>query len=185
MRFVTGWHTRGYLPHFDDGISLQCVTYRLFDALPAEVVERLQERAGNDLERSLQIECLLNAGHGCCALRAAGNAAIVIANWRHFDGLDYRLHAWVVMPNHVHVLIEPKGSRPLSRIIHSWKSYTAKQIAATTGMRRLWQPDYWDRFIRNRRHYLATVEYIHQNPVRAGLCTRAEGWPWSSAHPDA
>ena len=54
------------------------------------------------------------------------------------------------------------------------------RTARDPGKTRLWQPDYWDRFIRNKRHYHATVEYIHQNPVKAGLVAHAEDWPWSS-----
>src|SRR5690606_7648137 len=115
------------------------------------------------------------------------NASIVVENWRHFHGLRYHLHAWVVMPNHVHVLIEPIANHSLSEIVQSWKSYTAKALLRHEAggppalpEQRVWQPDYWDRFIRDERHYRATVDYIHQNPVKAGLCSKAEDWPWSS-----
>lgn len=45
----------------------------------------------------------------------------------------------------------------------------------------LWMREYWDRYVRDERHYLQVVEYIHQNPVKAGLCASAAAWPWSSA----
>lgn len=183
-----GWHSRGYLPHFDDGRSLQAVTYRLADALPIAVVAKLEEQSLAKEQRRNEIERYIDAGHGSCLLRMPSNAAGVVENWQHFHGTRYHLHAWVVMPNHVHVLIEPIGNYPLSEIVQSWKSYTAKKIMhnyagqrpALPGKTRLWQSDYWDRFIRNERHYHATVDYIHKNPVKAGLVVHAEDWPRSS-----
>jgi REP element-mobilizing transposase RayT len=183
-----GWYSRGYLPHFDDGRSLQAITYRLADALPANVVSKLEEQSLGKEQRPEEIERFIDAGHGACALRQSENAAAVVQNWQHFHGSHYHLHAWVVMPNHVHVLIEPLVGHDLRAIVHAWKSYTAKVILKNTaGQRpalpaktRIWQADYWDRFIRNERHYHATVDYIHQNPVKAGLAAKAEDWPWSS-----
>ena len=192
------WHSRGYLPHYDDGAVVQAITYRLWDALPAEVVAKLEEQAHDDEKRRLALEHYLDAGHGSCILRASRNAKIVANGWRHFEGTRYRLHAWVVMPNHVHVLIHPLAGRTISEIMQAEKSFTAKAIAAgSAGLRpadkrnagetpalperHVWQADYYDRFIRNERHYAATVDYIHQNPVKAGLVARAEDWPWSSA----
>ncbi len=114
----------------------------------------------------------------------------MIENWQHFDATRYRLHAWVVMPNHVHVLVEPLAGAAIGDIVQSWKSYTSKIIfpfcpEGRFGDRHVWQKDYWDRFMRNERHYAATVDYIHNNPVKAGLCVRAEDWPWSSIHGSA
>jgi len=184
MRSIAGWSSRGYLPHYDDGMSLQCVTYRLADALPSEVVVRLAEASANGCISEEVVERSLATGHGSCLLRFPENARIVLENWRHFEGGDYHLHDWVVMPNHVHVLIEPTGRRPLRSIVQSWKSYTAKRILQRAGRDdiTLWEPDYWDRFIRSGEHRRAVIEYIRLNPVRAGLCNRPDDWPWSSAH---
>jgi REP element-mobilizing transposase RayT len=181
-----GWHSRGYLPHYDDGEKQQTITYRLADSLPAAVVAKLEEQALGDENRRTEIEHYLDASHGCCVLRKPACAEAVLENWRHFDEARYRLHAWVVMPNHVHVLIAPIGAAALSEIVQSWKSYTAKVILShcppgAFALNHVWQPDYYDRFIRNERHYAAAVDYIHQNPVKAGLVARAEDWPWSSA----
>jgi len=96
--------------------------------------------------------------------------------------------AWVVMPNHVHVLIRVYEGATLGKIVQSWKSYTGRQIAelglgvpraGATG-RSVWMRDYWDRFIRDEKHFNAAVEYIHGNPVKAGLVKNPEDWPWSS-----
>ncbi len=109
-------------------------------------------------------------------------AAQVQENLLYFDGDRYRLHAWVVMPNHVHVLITPSPRASMARIVHGWKTYTARRANQALGRAgRFWQPDYFDRYVRDARHFLAVVRYIEANPVRAGLCRRTEDWPWSSA----
>jgi REP element-mobilizing transposase RayT len=86
------------------------------------------------------------------------------------------------MPNHVHVLIETREGYPLGAVAHSWKSFTAKEANAILGRAgNFWMPDYFDRFIRDERHYWATVAYIENNPVVAGLCRRPRDWRFSSA----
>jgi putative DNA methylase len=128
------------------------------------------------------VEAQLDAGYGTCLLRHAGAAACVVETWRHFACARYTLHAWVVMPNHVHVLITPSHGWRVSKIMQSWKSYTAKRIRRLVGgCGGVWQREYWDRAIRNERHFAAAVEYIHANPVKASLVTSADEWPWSSA----
>jgi putative transposase len=102
--------------------------------------------------------------------------------------------AGVVMPNHVHVLIKLIDGVPLGKVVQSWKSYTGRRIAGMVedcraGARRsqdqksrgIWMRDYWDRYIRDEKHFDAAVEYIHMNPVKAGLVEKAEDWYWSSA----
>ncbi|MCK9540092.1 transposase [Dokdonella sp.] len=102
------------------------------------------------------------------------------------DNGRYVLHAWCVMPNHVHVLIEPRI--PLRSIVQAWKAYSGRWALANNGRLALgiageafWMRDYWDRFIRSDAHLRAVVAYIGNNPVTAGLCARAEQWQWSSA----
>lgn len=125
-----GWHSRGYLPHYDDGLKLQSITYRLWDAPPAGVVAKLAEQALDDEQRRREIEGYLDAGHGSCLLRDPAHAAIVVEGWRHFDGARYRLHSWCVMPNHVHVLIAPTTGHTVAAIMQAEKSFTAKAILA-------------------------------------------------------
>ena len=86
------------------------------------------------------------------------------------------------MPNHVHALIETKAGFPLEGVVHSWKSYTAKQINKILGRRgQVWEEDYFDRYIRDQKHLANEIDYIEQNPVKAGLVDKASEWPWSSA----
>ncbi len=198
-----GWYSRGYLPHCDHPGLLQAITYRLGDSLPVTVLEQMDVElrrlppARRDGERRKRIEDWLDAGHGCCALRIPEAAACVVDTWQHFAGERYDLIAWVVMPNHVHVLIRVYEGAPLGKIVQSWKSYTGRRIRVMmdemvrAGPRRsqgercqgrgVWMRDYWDRYIRDERHFEAAVRYIHDNPVKAGLVGTAEDWPWSSA----
>jgi len=99
-----------------------------------------------------------------------------------FDGVRYRLCAWTVMPNHVHVLFEAFAGRSIGAIIGSWKRFTAREANRHLGRNgAFWQEDYWDRFIRDDAHYAAVVAYIDQNPVKAGLVEASENWLWGSA----
>ena len=122
------------------------------------------------------------AASAAAHLRDPAIAATVQNALLHFDGERYRLSAWVIMPNHVHVLIEQIRGFPPGGIVHAWKSFTAKQanrLLGRTGA--FWAPDYFDRYIRDQAHFDAAVYYVHENPVKAGLIARAEEWRWSSA----
>ncbi len=124
----------------------------------------------------------LDAGYGACVLRRDAAAAIVQDALLFGDGERYRLLAWVVMPNHVHALCEVMPGVSLSTVVHAWKSYTAQQLNRLLGATgRLWQPDYFDRYMRDDNHFEATLRYIEDNPVKAGLVDAAEAWRWSSA----
>jgi REP element-mobilizing transposase RayT len=137
------------------------------------------------VKRRKQIEAWLDAGLGCCALRHPQMAAVMQDTLLKFDEQKYLLLAWCIMPNHVHVLIEPKAS--LSTIVRSWKSYTgrwAMEHGAELGLHapRFWMPDYWDRFIRDVKHLRSVIDYIHNNPGKAGLCQKETDWPLSIAY---
>ncbi len=133
-------------------------------------------------ERRARINTFLDAGYGSCLLRDPDCARIVEDNLLHFDGDRYRLIAWVVMPNHVHALIEPLPDHCLADIAHSWKSYTATRINRLLKRQgALWQREYWDRYIRDMPHLQNTISYIHTNPVTAGLVGDTTAWMFSSA----
>ena len=181
------WHSRGCLPHFEGGEIAQSITFRLHDSLPATVrsewtgeLERLSDTE-QKLHRRKRIEAALDEGHGACFLADSRIARLVVDTLRRFDGERYQLHAWCVMPNHVHVLVTPLGANTLSSIVHSWKSFTANEANRQLGRSgRFWVPEYFDRAIRNERHFHVAAAYIEGNPVKAGLCETPEDWPWSS-----
>ena len=90
----------------------------------------------------------------------------------------YRLHAWVVMPNHVHLLISPRV--PLPKIMHSLKGFTARdanRMLRRTGLP-FWQKEFFDHWIRNDSEFERVRAYIEQNPVTAGLAAAPELYPW-------
>jgi len=173
-----GWHSRNYLPHFDSRDVIQFVTFRLADSLPAEALQRLKNA---DRPETLRHE-LLDRGWGACWLKSEPIARLVENAFFAFDGDRYRLHAWTIMPNHVHVLFSVLPEASLGDTVGSWKRYTARhanQQLGRTGP--FWQTEYWDRFIRNEAHFNATVDYIDQNPVKAGLVSEPSLWPYGSA----
>jgi REP element-mobilizing transposase RayT len=123
-----------------------------------------------------------DAGHGACWLGDERIAALTENSLLHFDEQRYRLIAWCVMPNHVHTLIEASELWPLAKVVHSWKSHTAhaaNRILGRSGD--FWLREYFDRFIRDDRHFANVVRYIEENPVKAGLVSTKEAWRWSSA----
>jgi REP element-mobilizing transposase RayT len=182
-----GWHSRGYLPHFDAGEVFQSLTFRLHDSMPQHLVERWKLELAHDPEEfndglQYRIEAYLDRGAGECHLRDPRVANVVQSGLLHFDGERYRLSAWVVMPNHVHLLAAPLPNYSLSGIIHSIKSYTSQEANKLLARRgRFWFEDYFDRYVRNAQHFDNAVSYIESNPVRAGLCKAPWEWPWSSA----
>jgi len=187
-RTVPFFHTRGYLPHYETPEEPQHVTFRLYDSLPTVVLSQLAERLQHpdsrplDVEHVRRIQELLDRGRGKCFLSNAAIAQMAEQAIQYFDGQRYRLHAWVIMPNHVHVLLSAGRGESMSGIMHSWKSFTAKRANAILGRQgTFWQREYFDRKIRDLRHFSNAVEYIHNNPVKAGLCVDPIDWQFSSA----
>jgi REP element-mobilizing transposase RayT len=193
-----GWYSRGYFPHLDMPGTLQSITFRLADSMPQSVLKQLEEElkfipiSVREAERRKKIDQWLDAGLGCCALQHPCVAEVMQQTLLIADGERYRLLVWCVMPNHVHVLIEPLIS--LSLIVQSWKSFAAKwaishNVELGLGIpkpvgstkNQFWMREYWDRYIRDEKHFHAVVDYIHNNPVKAGFCQEASAWPWSSA----
>ena len=173
-----GWHSRGYLPHFDSPETIQFVTFRLFDSLPRALAETLAAQADN-LART---DHALDGGLGSCWLKEPQIAQMVEEAFLHFDGERYHLLAWCVMPNHVHIVIEPNEAHGLGAIVQAWKSFTAKQANRLLGRRGpFWHKDYFDRYVRDEEHLNRTVDYVENNPVKAGLARSITDWPWSSA----
>ena len=205
-----GWHSRGYLPHWDHPGMIQGVTFRLHDSVPKEVIDRWKAelatgsagilparpkannaaKDGGDpsefdprlIELHKRITRYEDEGHGACMLRNERIGRLVENALLHFDGHRYRLLAWCVMPNHVHALIETREGWPLAGVLHSWKSYAANQANRLLARRgEFWHREYYDRYIRNAEHYVQAVRYVEDNPVKAGLVKRTSDWPFTSA----
>jgi REP element-mobilizing transposase RayT len=183
-----GWHSRGYLPHFDGGELAQFITFRLHDSLPREVLIRWKEELKLQPSPYAQsvmrkrVEVFLDQGHGECYLRSHDVGQMVQHALLFHDQVKYRLSAWVIMPNHVHLLCTPMHSHSLAEIMHSIKSFTSNEANRMLSRKgRFWQKEYFDRYIRNARQFVRTVNYIENNPVKANLCDKVEDWMFSSA----
>jgi putative DNA methylase len=109
-------------------------------------------------------------------------AQIVANALRHGERIGkYRLHAWVVMPNHVHIVITPES--PFSEIMRWLKWTTARRSNQRLGRRGItfWQDESYDHWIRTGEEFEKIVAYVEWNPVAAGLVERMEQWHWSSS----
>ena len=126
-----GWHTPRKLPHFDSAETSQAITFRLADALPRSVVAaKLGEGTAAHRRR---IEAALDRGAGACWLRRPEVARIVEAVLMKDAGAAYDLHAFVVMPNHVHALITQSDGHRLAGVVQAWKGISAKAINKVLG----------------------------------------------------
>jgi REP element-mobilizing transposase RayT len=185
---AAGWRTRGYLPHFDGRAVPQFLTLRLSDSIPTTVIEQWRQELAQLSERETiivmqrRIEHYLDQGYGECLLKIDSVATMVENSLLKFDKVRYDLFAWVVMPNHTHSLFTRFEDWNLERLMQAHKSYTAHEANKLIGRKgQFWMEDYFDRYIRNDRHFRNTVKYIENNPVKAGLCAKPSDWPFSSA----
>ena len=92
-----------------------------------------------------------------------------------------RVLAFVVMPDHVHSLLSPPPQSPIGGAMKFFKRVASNQLRRSGHVGRVWEARFYDRVIRDRAELIAAVEYIHANPVRAGLSEQSTGWPWSTA----
>ncbi len=193
FRTPNGWWSRGYLPHLDAANLMHFVTIRLADSLPQSVhatldaeAARLKAASDNMQEftqaRQRKLEKLLDAGYGSCALKDARVARAVVGSLEFLAMQGHTIARWVIMPNHLHLLIAVHHGTALSSVIRSFKGFTAKtanEILGRSGT--FWFPEFFDRYLRDAEHYSTVVRYIDQNPVRAGLVKDQADWRFSSA----
>ena len=157
------------------------VTFRLADSLPVEILRQLEEIP--EKQRSKKVEEHLDAAHGECLLGEAAVADLVKQVMLKFKGERYQLHAWVIMPNHVHMLVEPVAGKSLSEILQGIKSVSSHAVNRLLGRDGdFWQSESYDHLIRDDADRARCIEYIAQNPVRAGLVKSAGEFQFSSLH---
>ena len=170
------------------------VRLRLADSLPQKTLKILEiekedliqlqesskelssyDRKRMQFLRSEKVEKFLDAGYGACYLQQDTIANLIAEALRRFDGIKYHLHAWCIMPNHVHMIIEPLSGHPLPRTMRAFKSYTARMANRILKRRgSFWQREYFDHLIRNDERMKNTIDYIWKNSEVAGL----QDWKW-------
>ena len=189
---------RGRLPHWEKDSGLYFVTFHLADSLPTPILRKLvernrvlliAERTGANLLPSQKllieeyspkkIEDYFDRRIGACSLRDPRIADLVADALRFWHGKRYRLLAWCVMPNHVHVIFCLLPGQELADVVGGWKSYTAKRANRILGrIGSLWQREYYDRLIRKEGELDRAVDYVLRNPEKAG--SRDWTWVWSA-----
>jgi putative transposase len=191
--------TRRDLPHWEQPCVCTFVTFRMVDSLPQEVIagwvaerdawlrshgidpdnehwrqelEDLPKETVNAFHRTFtrRMHEFLDAGYGSCLLRRAELRRIVEESLLHWQGERCLLAGWVVMPNHVHVLVQPMPDRSLLKLCESWKLWTARRINAVAGRTgNFWQGEGWDHLLRQPAYLAKFRKYIRLNPATARL----------------
>lgn len=168
------WRSRGYLPHLEAAGRQQHIVFSLSDAIDGASF------SGGPADHRRQLESYLDSGHGECLLARPDLAKIVQDELLRLDIERYRLMAWCIMPNHVHVVIEQVED--ISGTVRRWKSWTSREINTALGRSgALWRREYFDRVARDEKHLQTMIHYVENNPVAAGLVASAVDWRWSSA----
>jgi carbamoylphosphate synthase large subunit/REP element-mobilizing transposase RayT len=178
---------RRNLPHWQQEGATYFVTFRLADAVPQDLLRKWKEElevwrkfhpepwdtaTKHEYQKRFQDdrERWLDQGHGECLLKKPEVSAIVVDSLRHFDSQQYVLDTFVLMPNHVHVLVQPAKGQRLSDILHSWKSFSAKEINRLLGRNgAVWQEENYDRIVRDFEELTRYRDYIARNPENARL----------------
>ena len=187
------------LPHRDQNGALTFVTFRLGDSMPKAIINRWQEEiaealtqhglAGQSLESVLNSSEVpektnqllrehkaerwhfhLDSCHGECLLRQPCNAAEVSKSILHFNGDRYDVERFVVMPNHVHVMIQMRAGIELRRIFREIQRFSAREINRLMGRKGdLWQGEPFDHIVRSEAQFRRLQRYISDNPLKAKL----------------
>jgi type I restriction enzyme R subunit len=175
------------LPHWQQSGCTYFVTFRTADSLPQSKLLEINEQKEvwlrhhpepwsdgdwEDYHRRFteKIQAWLDAGYGICALRRPEVAGIVSSALHHFDMDRYVLDEFVVMPNHIHVLLMPLADHALEHILHSWKSFTSNKINSTLETSgTFWMDENFDHAVRSWEQMENFRAYVRENPGKAGL----------------
>jgi len=174
---VITFHRR--LPHYHSVGQPIFLTWRLHGSLPSNRNFTPMTSSGQAFAAIDRI--LDNACTGPLSLRRPEIAKIVVEAITCRHHRHYELHSYVVMANHVHLLVTPLVE--VSQMTQSLKRFTAREanrVLAITG-KPFWQDESYDRLVRNKEEFQRIRHYIEMNPVKAGLVKTPEEFPWSSA----
>ncbi len=185
---------RRHLPHWRQEGATYFVTFRLADSLPAAKQQELRsikelwakEAAVSKTEAErmemfeaaarmtfVKAEQWLDQGYGDCVLRSSAAQSCIVEALHFFDGEHYEIGCFVVMANHVHLVLRPFGGNELEAILQSRKSKMAKDINALHEDRKqggpLWQQESYDRIIRDGDHLQRCIRYIGRNGDNANF----------------
>lgn len=169
---------RRRLPHLRQEDGVYFVTFRLAGSVPQEKIRQWRALRGSHIAQygeedatknyvQREIERWLDQGIGPCYLEREDASLIVETSLRHFDGDRYLLDEFVVMPNHVHVIVYPIGGNDLGAVVKSWKWHTAREINLLLGRTgAFWQVEPFDHIVRDQEHLERFRAYIRDNPAK-------------------
>ncbi|MFK7850487.1 MAG: transposase [Akkermansiaceae bacterium] len=178
---------QNHLPHWQQDSSWVFVTWRLADSVPIGLTVKWQKQRDEwlalhpkpwDTDKeteyhklfSTQLEEWMDQGMGECILRDPKFANIVGKVLLHFHAERYFVDSFVIMPNHVHLLVRLMPSVPMEKNVQSWKRYSARLInEARNTSGSLWHKRYWDTLVRSEEHFWKIRRYILKNSVKAKL----------------
>lgn len=200
---------RRKLPHFQPISAMFFITFRLFGSIPMEVLEEIKNNSysnsdkinfntlklnGNELFFDQMDSYLDKEINGPYHLSNPNIAKIVSDSILYRDGKDYKLVCLCIMSNHLHMIIY-KLQKPLHVILKELKSYTGKEANKVLGFsrnqtlavgaksKRFWQEESFDRVVRNRIDLANKVDYVINNPVKAGLVDNWKECEWTYCNP--
>jgi putative transposase len=185
------FHKRN-LPHLHPSEGVFFITYRLIDSIPKEIIEALQNEYKNE-----KTDILIQPGkHSYFVafdeymdkyqtpknyLNIPEIAEINKKAIHYFENKYYTLICYCIMSNHIHLVIKLiDGSPDLSQIMHSLKRFTAKESNLLLNRKgAFWTPESYDRLIRNSNELKNTINYVINNPVKAGMVREWNNWPFT------
>jgi REP element-mobilizing transposase RayT len=173
---------RRRLPHWQPEGSPVFLTWHLAGTLPPNRYPPPSAASAGKAFAWMD-RCLDTTRTGPQYLRNAALAAFVMESILHGQKplQHYQLGAFVVMPNHVHLLIVPRVPIPtLTQRLKSYTAHEANRMLCRTG-EAFWQSESYDHWVRDDHEWNRIVSYIENNPVNAGLAAKPEDYPWSSA----
>ena len=194
-----------FLPHWTQKENIYAVTFRLNDSLPSAIVEDIK-REGEALFAQIEqegkltlgeeqrlknlssdkIEKCLDTALGECWLQRDDVAYLVRDALVHFNNERYQLFAWCIMPNHVHVMVKPLAEHKLSDILHTWKSFTAKEANKLIDREGpFWQQEFYDHLVRDEDDFSRQIAYCINNRSAAGLAGKGLTWSVESLGQEA
>ncbi|MGA0333691.1 MAG: transposase [Kiritimatiellia bacterium] len=175
------------LPHWTRPGSIYWITFRLADSIPKNKLDawhrkrehwlRLHPKPWNSktwhdyqLEFGERYESWLDQGHGSCALARSDCREVVKQCLFRFQDQRLCIHDAVIMPNHVHVLLEPMQGQELSKLMQGIKGASSRNCNLILGRSgTFWMAESYDHIVRSEREYAHFIRYIRENPGRANL----------------
>ena len=181
-----------HVPHWTKGGAIYHISFRLADSVPVAKRQEWEECRKQFAEKkrtgmvltddeirqmkylySANVEAYLDSGYGACILRNDGAFAVVRETLLHDNGTRYRIHAFGVMPNHVHVIVEFFDSTMMAKVLQQWKSVSAHRLNRILHRKGdVWQIDSYNHIIRTAEEYAYQMNYVYVKNAVVGAWRR-------------